>query len=335
MTITKTQLNKQTIARTLALVLVIVLILVIVYLFIPKKHPINPIGLHVGSQKNSLKVLLEASGELKNVPYPIEFASFPSAGQTAQALSSHAVDFGVLGDASLAFALAGHAPLKVISVVRTRVTPTAVAIVVNENSPLKKTEDLIGKRITTTKGSVGHYLALAVLDQLGHRGSDAQFIFLQPGEARTLLSQGGADAWATWDPYTSMAALEGHIRVLASGEKLFAGNIMLVANQRAIDTKQAQLTDLIQRIARAYQWVNLHPQEFSELQAKATGLPVQVHYLSNTHGQAHVIPIDQGVIDDMQTSINLYFKEGLLPQTINSKTIFDQHFNPIPNGQSL
>ncbi|AXI02583.1 aliphatic sulfonate ABC transporter substrate-binding protein [Aquirhabdus parva] len=334
MTIAKPQPKQPKISRYFILGLVIVLSLVIVYLLISINHKQKAIGLHVGSQKNSLKILLEASGELKNLPYPIEFASFPSAGQTAQALSSHAIDIGVLGDASLAFALAGHAPLKVISVVRTRVTPTAVAVVVNKNSPLQKPEDLIGKRITTTKGSVGHYLALAVLDQLGHSGRDVEFIFLQPGEARTLLSNGGADAWSTWDPYTSMAELEGNVRVIASGEKLFAGNIMLTANQQAIDTKRAQLADFIQRVTHAYQWANQHQEEFAKLQAKATGLPVRVHYLSNTHGHPHVIAIDQGVIDDMQTSINLYVKEGLLPQSIISKSIFDPSFNHTQSEQS-
>lgn len=286
--------------------------------------------LKVSSQKDSLRILLESSHALDGAPYKVEFVSFSSAGPTAQAVATQAVDLGVVGEASLAFALASKAAVKVVAVVRTKVTETAVAILVKQDSPYHSITDLLGKKITTTKGSVGHFLALAALNQAGHQGKDVDFIYLTPGESRTLLEGGQADAWATWDPYTSMAQLnqgDSKTRVLISGDKLFAGNIPLIANDNAIQNKTALLNDFLNRVGQAYQWVNQHPEQFSALQAKHTGLPLQVHLLSNLHGQPHRVDIDEGAIEELQRSIDLFRKEGLITQDIQAKSAFDLRFN--------
>lgn len=59
----------------------------------------------VANQKSALKILLEVSGELKDVPYEIKFSEFPSASPLGEALNAGAVDVGALGDAPYVFAL--------------------------------------------------------------------------------------------------------------------------------------------------------------------------------------------------------------------------------------
>lgn len=283
--------------------------------------------LTVSSQKDSLRVLLEASNALQGAPYQVQFVSFASAGPTAQAVAAQTVDLGVVGEPSLAFALASGAPVKVVAVVRTKVTDTAVAILVNKDSPVRSIKDLLNKRVATTKGSVGHFLALAALRQAGYSGKDVQFIFVQPGEARTLLESGQADAWATWDPYTSMAQLAGNSRVLVSGEKLFAGNIPIIANPQAIASKGEILADFLQRVGHAYDWINQHPQQFADIQAKHTGLPANIHLLSNQHGQPHRVNIDVGAVQELQRSLDLFRQEGLIDHPIVAADAFDSRFN--------
>lgn len=284
-------------------------------------------ALRVSSQKNSLQVLLKAAGELDDVPYPIEFASFGAAAPTAEALAAGAVDIGTLGVAPFVFAASAGADLKTVGVVRLKVTPTAVAIVVPEQSPLQGAASLVGKRITTTKGSIGHYLALAALRQQGKSGRDAQFIFLQPGESRSLLANGGADAWATWDPYTSMVQLEGGTRVLVSGEGLFAGNMLLVANAAAIENKPEQLRDFLQRVGRAWAWVDSHLEEFSAIQARQSGLPLEVHLRSNRFSLPTRVDVDKALIKDLSETAALYQAEGVIsPGFIADKSV-ERKFN--------
>ncbi|NWA10565.1 aliphatic sulfonate ABC transporter substrate-binding protein [Pseudomonas gingeri] len=291
--------------------------------------------LRVSSQKQSLKILLQAAGELDNLPYPIEFASFAAAAPTAEALAAGAVDIGSLGDAPFVFAAAAGAPLKTVGVIKVNVTPTAVAIVVKDDSPLKEAADLKGRRITTTRGSIGHFLALAALRSVGLHGGDAQFVFLAPGESRTLLANGEADAWSTWDPYTSMVQLEGGTRVLVSGAGLFAGHMLLVANDAAIRDKPAQIGDFLQRLARAYDWANAHQPAFSAIQAGYSGLPLAIHERSNRFAQAHRIDVGPTVIDDVQHTADLYREEGVIQAAFKADEHFDQRFNTAVHSPSL
>ncbi|NTZ70469.1 aliphatic sulfonate ABC transporter substrate-binding protein [Pseudomonas protegens] len=286
-------------------------------------------ALRVSSQKQSLKILLQAAGELEQVPYPIEFASFAAAAPTAEALAAGAVDIGSLGDAPFVFAAAAGAPLKTVGVIKLKVTPTAVAIVVKEDSPLKQAADLKGRRITTTRGSIGHFLALAALRSVGLHGADAQFIFLQPAESRSLLSNGQADAWSTWDPYTSMVQMEGGSRVLVSGEGLFAGHMLLVANDQAIRDKPQQIADFLQRLDRAYAWANQHQSEFSKIQAGYSGLPVEVHERSNRYSVPRRIAVGPAVVEDVQHTADLYREEGIIQKTFDAAAYMDAQFNEV------
>uniref|UniRef100_UPI0026196F58 PhnD/SsuA/transferrin family substrate-binding protein n=1 Tax=Pseudomonas sp. TaxID=306 RepID=UPI0026196F58 len=158
----------------------------------------------VANQKSSIKVLLEASGELKDVPYKIEFSEFAAAAPLGEALNAGAVDVGGLGDAPYVFALGAGVPLKVVSITHAEGRYTT-AILVPQNSPLKTVSDLKGKRIVTGRGSIGHFLAIKALREAGLKTSDVTFIYLLPSESRLLLDSGDADAWATWDPYTTIS----------------------------------------------------------------------------------------------------------------------------------
>lgn len=285
--------------------------------------------LRVSSQKQSLKILLQAAGELEQVPYPIEFASFAAAAPTAEALAAGAVDIGSLGDAPFVFAAAAGAPLKTVGVIKLKVTPTAVAIVVRDDSPLKDAASLKGRRITTTRGSIGHFLALAALRSAGLHGTDAQFIFLQPAESRSLLSNGQADAWSTWDPYTSMVQMEGGSRVLVSGEGLFAGHMLLVANDRAIADKPAQIADFLRRLGRAYAWANQHQEEFSRIQAGYSGLPVEIHLRSNRYSEPRRIAVGPAVVEDVQHTADLYREEGIIQKSFETSAYMEGQFNEV------
>jgi sulfonate transport system substrate-binding protein len=122
-------------------------------------------SLKVGDQQLQTRGILEASGQLKDIPYRIEWFNFPAAQPLGEALNAGAIDIGGLGDAPLIFAYAAGA--KVRAVAATRSTPVDLAIIVPAASPLHSAADLKGKRIATTRGSIGHYLVIATLERAG------------------------------------------------------------------------------------------------------------------------------------------------------------------------
>lgn len=282
--------------------------------------------LRVANQKSTIKVLLEVSGELKDVPYEIQFSEFPAAAPLGEALNAGAVDIGALGDAPYVFALGAGAPIKVVSIVHAEGRYTT-AILAPKDSALNTPGDLKGKRIVTTRGSIGHFLAIKALRSVGLSTHDVQFIYLLPSESRILLDNGSADAWSTWDPYTTISTTQSQAKVLVSGESLLTNHLYFAATSQAIAGKRQQLDDFVARVDRAYRWTNAHPEAFAAAQAKVTGLPLDVHVAvaKGTHMQP--VEIDDKVISGLQTTADIYQEEGILSKHIDVSQGFDKSFN--------
>ncbi|CAI8758573.1 sulfonate transport system substrate-binding protein [Pseudomonas chlororaphis] len=282
--------------------------------------------LRVANQKSTIKVLLEVSGELKDVPYEIQFSEFPAAAPLGEALNAGAVDIGGLGDAPYVFALGAGAPLKVVSIVHAEGRYTT-AILAPRDSPLNDARDLKGKRIVTTCGSIGHFLAIKALRSVGLSTRDVQFIYLLPSESRILLDNGSADAWSTWAPYTTIATTQSQAKVLVSGDNLLSNHLYLAATRQAITDKRQQLEDFVARVDRAYRWTNAHPQEFAAAQAQVTGLPLAVHLAVAQATHMQPVAIDDQVIGGLQTTADIYREEGILSRPIDVSQGFDKSFN--------
>ncbi|KPB74617.1 ABC transporter substrate-binding protein [Pseudomonas cannabina] len=280
----------------------------------------------VANQKSLLKVLLQVSGELKDVPYEIRFSEFPSAAPLGEALNAEAVDIGALGDAPYVFALGAGAPLKVVSITHAEGRFTT-AVLVAKDSPIKTVADLKGKRIVTGRGSIGHYLAIRALQQAGLKTSDVSFIYLLPSESRLVLANGDADAWATWDPYTTISISQNDAHVLVSGDQLLSNHLYLAATSKAIDSKRVQLEDFVARVERAFNWTNAHPEAYAAAQAKVTGLPVDVHLAVAKATKMQRTPIDDPIIQGLQETANTYLAEGIVSKPIDVSTGFDKSFN--------
>ncbi|MBK3470667.1 aliphatic sulfonate ABC transporter substrate-binding protein [Pseudomonas sp. PA-7-1E] len=282
--------------------------------------------LRVANQKSTIKALLEASGESQNVPYEIKWSEFPSASPLGEALNAGAVDIGALGDAPYVFALGAGASIKVISIIHAEGRNTT-ALLVPKDSPIKSAADLKGKKIVTGRGSIGHYLAIKALNDAGLTTQDVQFIFLLPAESRLVLDNGTADAWATWDPYTTVVTSQSNARVLVSGKHLLSNHLYFAATGQAIADKRVQLDDFVARIDRAYAWANTHPEQYAAAQAKITGLPLAVHIEVAQDTHLSPVTIDDTVIHGLQATADTYVKEGLLSKHIDVSQGFDSSFN--------
>lgn len=188
--------------------------------------------LKVGDQQLQTRGILEAAGQLKDVPYQIEWFNFPAAQPLGEALNAGAIDVGGLGDAPLIFAYAAGAKIRAVSA--TRSTPLDLAIVVPAGSPIRGAADLKGKRIATTRGSIGHYLAVATLERANLKLGDVTWSFMQPADARAALASGSVDAWSTWDPYVALSEARDHTRSVANGVGVSSGLSFEAATETAI-----------------------------------------------------------------------------------------------------
>ena len=228
--------------------------------------------LRIGDSKGVFKALLTAAGELDHVPYKVEWAEFPVTSPALEALAAGAIDMRGSAAAPLIFALAADAPIKAIAAFRLDGPRESVAILVTPGSPIHRVADLIGKKIGTNKGSVGHHLVLAAL-QREHIPFDRVTIqFLLPAEARAALQGGSVDAWSTWDPYVSIGEVQDGLRSVVDGTGLTITDGVLVTSVASIASKRVWLADFVGRHARAQVWAHQHEDAYAKVYSAQTGL---------------------------------------------------------------
>ncbi|GAB7127705.1 ABC transporter substrate-binding protein [Silvimonas sp. JCM 19000] len=288
-------------------------------------HAADSTVLRVGDQRGGTRAVLEASGQLKDLPYKIEWSDFPNAAPLLEALRANAIDAGGVGDAPLLFAQAAGAPVRGVSAIRSE--SHGVAIIANARSPLTNAASLKGKRIATTRGSIGHYLALAALQKAGLKPTDVTFVYLGPSDAKAALASGDVDAWAVWDPYVAIAQVNDKAKVVVDGTGLLSGLSFEAATEDAIRNKRAALSDFLKRQAASVQWATAHPQEYAEIQARITGLSVAVHKFAAERARTEPIAIDQKVVAEQQKTADGWLAAGVIPARINASQGLDSSFN--------
>jgi sulfonate transport system substrate-binding protein len=280
--------------------------------------------LRVGDQKGNAQAVMEAAGVLKDVPYRIEWKEFPAAAPLLEALSAGAIETGLVGDAPFTFAAASGAPVKAIAAIRQ--TGDGLAILVPETSPIKSFEDLRGKKIATGRGSIGHQLILAALEKKGWSAADVQITFLAPSDAKIAYMQGSVDAWSTWEPYVSQEEVLFKSRRIINAEGLTPGLSFQVARPDAISAKRAELTDYVQRVTAARAWSLGNVAGYAETWGKLMGIPTAVPLNWLSRAKIRITPIDDVVVSDEQSTIDLYFRAGLIKQKLNASDIVDRSF---------
>jgi len=278
--------------------------------------------LKVGSQKGGTKALMLSSGALAGTSYPIEWAEFPAAQNLLEAVGSGAVDVGLAGDAPFQFAYQSGLPIRAVSAQRTDPRPSeAVVVVVPADSPARSIADLRGKRIATTRGSIGYYLALRALHEAGLPPDAVTFTWLTPGDTRAAFASQRVDAWACWTPYASTAIQEG-ARVVADGQNLIQGYAFEVANEQAIAAKRAILADFLQREAKALAWGAAHPADYAKVLAAETGLPLDIARIMVRKNSRRPVAIDAIVLKGQKIVLDTFRQAG----QIKSSRALDQAF---------
>ncbi|GJE46515.1 ABC transporter substrate-binding protein [Methylobacterium soli] len=283
--------------------------------------------LRVGDQRGNARALMEAAGVLDGLPYRLEWSEFPAAAPLLEALNAGAIDAGGVGDAPFTFAAAAGVPVKAFLAFRNR--QDGLAILVRPDSPIRSVQDLKDKRIATNRGSIGHQVVLAALEEAGLPAGGARLHFLPPADAKLALASGAVDAWSTWEPYTSAAELAGLVRVVRDGNGITPGLSFAVASDTALKAKRALLADYASRLAQARAWALKDPAPYAALWSKLIGMPEAVPLRWFGRAQYRAVPIDAAVIADEQRIIDLYVRAGLIPQARSprAEAILDASFS--------
>jgi len=267
--------------------------------------------LRVGNQRGTTKALMLAVGALDGAPYRVEWSEFPAAQSLLEALGSGAVDVGLVGDAPFQFAYQAGSPIVAVGAMAV-VPPTpegALAIIVPRGSAAHSIRDLVGKRIASTRGSIGHYLVLRALQQSDLPADAVHMVFLSPSDSQAALQTRAIDAWSTWTPYT-VAALAQGARIAVDGRAFSNDAGFDVAHAGAAKTKRALIADFLARETKALAWAASHADDYAAVLARETGLPLAIARATALRNGRQRVLIDSGLIAAQQQVLDTFRQAG-------------------------
>lgn len=279
----------------------------------------EPPTLVVGDQFFSNRIVLELSGELKDLPYKIDFKRFNTGSPVASAVASGALDIGIVGDTPVISLAANGAPVKVVA--STQTSLDGVGIVARKG--IHSVAELKGKTVAIWNGSWSQQLAYKALDEAGVPRNSVTFKYLLPAEASLALTQGDIDAFGTWEPYVSLQEKEGS-SLIRNAKGLMSAPTYIVAYEPALAQKGPLIKDFVARLTRARTWSNNHVDEYAEAWAKANQSAPDIAKVWFKRDAITVLPISPKIVGEAQATADFLLDAQMLKQRYDVGPLFDR-----------
>jgi sulfonate transport system substrate-binding protein len=280
-------------------------------------------AIRIGYQKSStLTAILKTNGELEKALAPLGvrvfWHEFSSGLPLLEAINTGNIDFGAdVADTVPLFAQAAGAKLAYIA--EESASPSAQAILVSAESPLKTPADLKGKKVAVTKGAGSHFLLLAALAKSGLGFKDISPAYLAPADGRAAFIGGNVDAWVAWDPFLTSTQRQSNARVLTDGSNGLASYKRYYLSSAAFADRRGDVLNIIfGKLDDTGQWVKAHPKDAANLLAGLWGIDAATVEQANSHRSYKIGVVTPPGLSEQQRIADAFFGEGLLPVKVNA-----------------
>jgi sulfonate transport system substrate-binding protein len=279
--------------------------------------------IRIGYQKSStLTAILKTNGELEKALAPlgvrVSWHEFTSGLPLLEAINTGNIDFGAdVADTVPLFAQAAGAKLAYVA--EESASPSAQAILVGAESPIKTLADLKGRKIAVTKGAGSHFLLLAALAKSGLSFKDISPAYLTPADGRAAFIGGNVDAWVAWDPFLTSAQRQSKARILSDGSNGLASYKRYYLSSAAYEDRRGDVLNVIfGKLDETGKWVKAHPKDAATLLAGLWGIDAPTVEEANSHRSYRVGIVTSSGLSEQQTIADAFFAEGLLPVKVNA-----------------
>lgn len=280
--------------------------------------------LRIGYQRSSTLIALLRQDEglekaLASLKVTVSWHEFTSGLPIMEALNVGQIDVSAdVADTVPVFAQAAGA--RITYVAQEAASPTAQAILVGADSPLKTVADLKGRKVAVTKGAGSHYLLLAALAGEGLSFKSITPAYLTPADGRSALAGGSVDAWVAWDPFLSAAQAQAGARILRDGTGLSLYKRYYLASDDYVAKRPPVLGVLFAKLRETGDWVKAHPDEAAARLSALWKIEAAVIRQANDRRSYKVEPVTRDGLSEQQKIADAFRGEGLLPRAVDTST---------------
>jgi sulfonate transport system substrate-binding protein len=289
-------------------------------------HPAAAEEIRIGYQKSStLTAILKTNGALEKALEPlgitVSWHEFTNGLPLLEAINIGSVDFGAdVADTVPIFAQAAGARLAYVA--EEAASPSAQAILVPKDSPVKTLADLKGRKVAVTKGAGSHFLLLAALAKAGLSFKDITPAYLTPADGRAAFVSGNVDAWVAWDPFLTSAQHQSAARILSDGSGGLASYKRYYLASAAFADKHADALNVIfSKLVETGTWVKANPKEAAGLLATLWGIDAATVEEASSHRSYQVGVVTAAGLSEQQRIADIFTAEALLPRKVDTTDI--------------
>ena len=273
-------------------------------------------------RSSTLLTILKAKGTLDERLKPLGFApSWHLFTSVIEPMNAGAVDLHAdVADAVPIFTQAAGAPLTFYA--REVGAPSAEAIIVPDESPIRTIADLKGRTVGVARGSGCHFILAAALKNAGLGFTDIKPAYLQAPEGLAAFGQGSLDAWVIWDPFLAIAQAKRPVRVLADATGLSSYHRYYLANDRFVAENPRVVATVYQALREAGRWVKAEPNAAVALLAPIWGdLSPDIVATVNRRRTYDVTPVARGELGEQQAIADTFHEAKLIPQKLDATAV--------------
>ncbi|MDE8556686.1 aliphatic sulfonate ABC transporter substrate-binding protein [Pantoea vagans] len=267
----------------------------------------GPTDLALAKEKGTLEKALAA--HQVNVVWSGPFAA---AAPAYEALNAGSIDMTTGSSTAFVTAIAAGLPLRFFAY--QAMPAEGEGIVVRNSSDIHSLQDLRGKKVAVNKGGTGEYLLSRALDRAGIPEQEVTKVYLSPSDTGTAFVGGHVDAWATWDPFLSLARQSYDARQLSTGQQIGSENAAGYFVSEAFYQAHPEVLNWVYDVLQQENhWAKAHPLEAGKIWASQIGQ--QGSTLAALLGKVNTVPVtpvDDAAITHIGHIADWYEQQGLI-----------------------
>ena len=290
----------------------------------------GPVTLAVADQDGLLQALFAATDQLAGADYTVQWVDAPSGAAVLADEVSGVVDVGVVGDTPVVFAQAARSPVSVVAVQSLGPAHRSTqAIVVPASSPVHSVEDLSGRTVAVTPGSVGQYLLVRALARAGVAYRSVHVVPLDPAPAAAAVTARTVDAAAVGQPELAGLEQAGHVRVLVGGWPLIRDWADVAVGPGALGqpAERPAVLDFVRRLVNAETLAGRARPALASAWAAQDQLSAAVATAALGRTTVTGLKVTPAVLAYQQTEADLLYRDGLVSRRLDAAREFSRTLN--------
>lgn len=238
---------------------------------------------------------------------------FNSAAPAYEAINAKAIDITVGSSSAFANVIANGAKIDIFAY--QPMPAFGEGIVVHKDSGINKVEDLIGKKVAVNKGGTGEYLLSIALKNANIAEDKVEKSYMLPSDTGTAFSGKHVDAWATWDPYLSVAQDLYHAKFLIGGGDLKSSNAVGYFVDHDYGQQNPEVVQAVwEGLKQENDWAQQNQDEAGKIWAQRLGYKDNANIASNL-GKVNTVPIftlNDERVKEIENLAEWYLSKGII-----------------------